>query len=192
MHKPGLMGNTKNNLNEWVEEYTDDLYSWALHKVSDVELAKDLVQETFLAAAEKVDGFKGDSAPKTWLYSILNHKIIDFYRKKVRQPVKVENQVFSTFFVEGGEWKEERRPGKWHEDEEGHLLDDIEFQGVLKDCLDALPEKWNTCVKLKYLLSKNGEEICQELDITPTNFWQIIHRAKLQLRNCVEENWFNN
>lgn len=180
------------NLTEWVDSYTDDLYSWALHKVSDAELAQDLVQDTFLAAAEKIDGFKGDSAPKTWLYSILNHKIIDHYRKKVRQPVKVENQVFSTFFDEGGDWKREQRPQKWGEEEEGHLLDDAEFQEVLKDCLDALPEKWNTCVKLKYLLSKNGEEICQELDITPTNFWQIIHRAKLQLRNCVEENWFKN
>jgi RNA polymerase sigma-70 factor (TIGR02943 family) len=180
------------HLTEWVESYTDDLYSWALHKVSDAELAQDLVQDTFLAAAEKIDGFKGDSAPKTWLYSILNHKIIDHYRKKVRQPVKVENQVFSTFFDEGGDWKVERRPKKWDEEEKGHLLDDAEFQEVLNKCLDALPDKWNTCVKLKYLLSKNGEEICQELDITPTNFWQIIHRAKLQLRSCVEENWFSN
>jgi RNA polymerase sigma factor (sigma-70 family) len=92
---------SNNHLKEWVDKYTDDLFSWALHKVSDTELAQDLVQDTFLAAAEKIDGFKGDSAPKTWLYSILNHKIIDHYRKKVRQPVKVENQVFSTFFDEG-------------------------------------------------------------------------------------------
>jgi DNA-directed RNA polymerase specialized sigma24 family protein len=41
-------------------------------------------------------------------------------------------------------------------------------------------------------MNKNGDEICQELDITPTNFWQIVHRAKLQLRNCVKENWFEN
>ncbi|MCK5344766.1 MAG: sigma-70 family RNA polymerase sigma factor, partial [Candidatus Heimdallarchaeota archaeon] len=70
------------NLTEWVESYTSDLYFWALHKVSDPEQAKDLVQDTFLAAAEKVQGFKGDSTPKTWLFSILNHKVIDFYRKK--------------------------------------------------------------------------------------------------------------
>lgn len=187
-----LMGGSTNDLKAWVEAYTEDLYSWAYHKVSDPELAQDLVQDTFLVAAEKADDFKGDSTPKTWLYSILNHKIIDHYRKKVRQPVKMENQLFSTFFDEGGDWKIEKRPGKWHEEEEGHLLDDIEFQRVLKECLDALPVKWSTCVKLKYLLSKKGEEICQELDITPTNFWQIIHRAKLQLRNCVEENWFKN
>lgn len=179
------------NLSEWVESYTSDLYSWALHKVSDSELAKDLVQDTFLAAAEKAQRFKGDSTPKTWLFSILNHKIIDFYRKKVRQPVRVDNQVFSTFFDEGGDWKVEKRPGQWSNEDE-HLLDDIEFQAVLKECMDELPENWNTCIKLKYLMNKNGEEICQELNITPTNFWQIVHRAKLQLRSCVEENWFKN
>ena len=38
--------------------------------------------------------------------------------------------------------------------------------------------------------SKKGEEICEELGVSPTNFWQIIHRAKLQLRECVDTNWF--
>jgi RNA polymerase sigma-70 factor (ECF subfamily) len=37
---------------------------------------------------------------------------------------------------------------------------------------------------------KKGELICQELGITDTNFWQILHRAKLQLRKCIELNWF--
>lgn len=178
------------NLSEWVEIYTDDLYSRAFYKVSDSELAKDLVQDTFLVAAEKIDGFRGDSSPKTWLFSILNNKIIDVYRTRVKQPVSTDNEVFSRFFDAGGDWKTDKRPVSWDENEE-HLLDNSEFQQVLKSCLDALPEKWNTCVKLKYLMNKKGEEICQELDITPTNFWQIIHRAKLQLRACVEDNWLN-
>ncbi|MDX2414278.1 MAG: RNA polymerase sigma factor, partial [Bacteroidales bacterium] len=99
-----------NNLSEWVETYTSDLYSWAYHKVSDPEMAKDLVQDTFLAAAEKIQGFRGDSTPKTWLFSILNNKIIDFYRKRVKQPVKMENQVLSTFFDEDESWKVSQRP----------------------------------------------------------------------------------
>ena len=70
------------------------------------------------------------------------------------------------------------------------MLDDAEFQTVLQKCLNALPEKWNLCVKLKYLTGKSGDEICQDLDITSSNYWQMIHRAKLQLRNCVETNWF--
>lgn len=182
---------TENELVKWVSMYTDDLYYRAIFKVSDKELAKDLVQETFLAAAEKVSSFKGESSPKTWLFSILNHKIIDYYRKKGSQPITADSDTLSNFFDENEGWKTEKRPKDWHEDE-SNLLDDEEFQAVLKKCLDALPPQWNTCVKLKYLMNKNGEEICQELEITTSNYWQIVHRAKVQLRDCVETNWFQN
>ncbi|PIY34118.1 MAG: RNA polymerase subunit sigma, partial [Bacteroidetes bacterium CG_4_10_14_3_um_filter_42_6] len=57
-------------------------------------------------------------------------------------------------------------------------------------CLDALPDRWSLSIKLKYLMEKESEEICQELGVSPTNFWQIMHRAKLQLRDCVENKWF--
>lgn len=183
------MENTTPNLSHWVENHTEALYSWAVHKVSDPELARDMVQDTFLAAAERIGSFKGDSTPKTWLFSILNHKIIDHYRNRVKQPVNLDNQVFASFFDEEGSWKKEKRPQQW--DEETHLLDDETFRSILKICMDALPDQWSTTVKLKYLMSKKGEEICKELDISPTNYWQIIHRAKLQLRECIEQKWFN-
>lgn len=187
------MNETKNitDLSNWVETYTNELYSWALYKVSETELAKDLVQDTFLAAAEKIKDFQGDSSPKTWLFAILNYKIIDVYRKKVNQPVATENLFFNNYFDENGSWKHDKQPVDWNIDED-NLLDDDEFQKILKKCLDALPEKWNTCVKLKYLTEKSGEEICQELDIAPTNYWQILHRAKVQLRECIENKWFKN
>jgi RNA polymerase sigma-70 factor (ECF subfamily) len=181
----------KHDLAWWVKEYTDELFSWAFYKVSDDELAKDLVQDTFLAAAEKLMEFKGESSAKTWLFSILNFKIIDVYRKKVHKPVAYEPSGFMDFFDEEGSWQLEKRPKDWS-GQESNLLDDPEFQLVLKECLDALPEKWSVCVRMKYLTEKKGDEICQEVGITPTNFWQIIHRAKLQLRDCVEKNWFQN
>lgn len=178
-------------LNNLVTQYTEDLYKWAYYKTSSNETAEDLVQETFLAASEKIETFKGDSSAKTWLFSILNHKIIDYYRKKVNQPINLENDSISNFFTDDGSWQGEKKPKEWHE-EDVSLLDDNDFQLILKKCLDSLPEKWNTCVKLKYLSEKNGEEICQELGISSTNFWQIVHRAKLQLRDCIENNWFKN
>jgi len=177
-----------NNLTEWVNKYTDDMYSWAFFKVSDSELAKDLVQDTFLAAAEKISSFKGKSSPKTWLFSILNFKIIDHYRAKVKKPYNTDNDSISTFFDENGEWRHDKRPQDWHENNT-NLMDDEDFQLVLKKCLDLLPSNWNTCVKLKYLLGKSGAEICEQMEISKNNYWQMIHRAKLSLRECIESKW---
>lgn len=177
-------------LKSWVDKYTDDLYSWANFKTSSTELAEDLVQDTFLVAAEKMESFKGGSSPKTWLFSILNHKIIDFYRKKVNQTTSADDKDYGAFFDNDGAWHTASRPLLW--DNDTHLLDDDQFQLALSECLAALPEKWNLCVKLKYLAEENTEDICQELGIATTNLWQIIHRAKVQLRNCIDNNWFNN
>ncbi len=183
-----LMEEVKNSLAEWVEEYTNDLYSWALYKLSNKELAQDIVQDTFLAAAEKLSSFKGDSKPKTWLFSILNYKIIDVYRKKVKRNITVDGDIISNLFNSNGDWNSYYNVA-W--DDDGNLLDDIDFRNVLERCVDNLPDKWRLSVKLKYLQEESGEKICKDLDISPTNFWQIIHRAKLQLRECVKSNWFN-
>ena len=179
------------HLSDLVEKYTEPLYSHAFYKVSDAELAKDLVQETFLAAAENIESFKKESTPKTWLMAILNNKIIDFYRSKNKLAQPTEPQDFSQFFNEHKEWHSHKKPMSWN-NEDRSLLDDSEFQQILKDCLKALPAQWSTCVKLKFLTEKKGKEICQELEISPSNYWQIIHRAKLQLRDCIENKWIEN
>ncbi|WP_372932215.1 RNA polymerase sigma factor [Mariniphaga sediminis] len=123
------------NLTQWVETYTGDLYSWAFHKLPNVELAQDLVQDTFLAATEKIESFKGKSSPKTWLFSILNHKIIDYYRKKVNQTVPHENKSLTRFFEPEGSWKENRRPGRWYDNDDENLLDNHDFRAILKKYL---------------------------------------------------------
>ena len=184
------MSDQNKQMAEWVEAFTEDMFNWAAYKLSDEELARDIVQDTFLTAFEKLHTFKGESTPKTWLYSILNFKIIEVYRKKGRKTIPHELDSIDNFFDENGEWVKAERPETW--DAEEHLLDDPDFQAILKKCLDALPEKWNNCVKFKYLMNINSDKICQELEISPANFWQIMHRAKLNLRDCVDKNWFKN
>ncbi|NOY49680.1 MAG: sigma-70 family RNA polymerase sigma factor [Chlorobi bacterium] len=175
---------------KWVDEYAAGLLKRAMFKISDTEIAKDVVQDTFLAATEKLHTFKGESSPKTWLYSILNFKIIDYYRSKARQTVSPASQSLLKFFTETGEWNDPKKPRAW-EDDDSHILDDPDFRLVMRNCLEALPEKWNACISMKYYLDKKGDEICQDLGITPTNLWQIIHRSKLNLRDCIETNWYN-
>lgn len=180
----------------WVETWSDKMYSWALYKTNSKETAEDLVQETFLIAFQSFDKFEGKSDPKTWLFGILNHKIVDYFRKVYRQPVVNESDrnpesgkdFLDTFFDADDGWIKEQRPNPWPED--GHLLDNPEFVKTLQACMNELPSNWFAAINLKYLEEKKGEQICQELEITPTNFWQILHRAKLQLRKCLEIHWF--
>lgn len=182
-------------IESWIIEYTNNLYSWAFFKTSNKESAEDLVQDTFLTAHEQFAKFRGESTPKTWLLAILNNKIRAYYRKKYRQLAEKErsetsnSSIFGQLFDENGRWKNKEKPLAWHGDQ-GHLLDNVEFNSVLKSCLDKLPEHWQVAVNLKYIEQKKGDVICQELDIAPTNFWQVLHRAKLQLRKCLEINWF--
>ncbi len=176
-------------LEQWVEEYTSALYSRALYKVSNSELAEDLVQDTFMVASEKVSDFNWMSSPKTWLFSILNNKIVDHYRKKINKTTSLDNDYEYNHFDEDGKWLSSKSSILWN-DKDSNLLDDEEFNLILARCMSALPEKWSFSMKLKYLTDKSGEEICQELGITSSNYWQIVRRAKLQLRDCINENWF--
>lgn len=181
----------------WVEMYSDKMYSWTFYKTNSKEIAEDLVQDTFLAAFESISKFEGKSDPKTWLFAILNNKIAEHFRKIYRNPILSENQAnpnegesfFDTLFDSNGEWQKEERPKEW-QNTEAHLLDDVAFVKVLQACMDKLPANWNAVIQLKYLEEKKGDLICQELGIAPTNFWQILHRSKLQLRKCLENHWF--
>ena len=66
----------------YYRNHWDALFRFAIQRVKQVEAAEDLVQETFLAAVQSRDRFKGQSTEKTWLFSILKHKLIDYYRKQ--------------------------------------------------------------------------------------------------------------
>ncbi len=176
---------------QWVNQYGDALYSWAIHKTNDESIAQDLVQETFAGAYQNLDGFNKTSSPETWLFGILRNKIVDHYRQSAKANTSSLHALDDTslWFDEDDRWKKEYRPEPW-EGSEVSLLDDPEFDSIFTHCVDELPVSWSTCIRLKYLGEKQTEEICQELEITATNLWQILHRAKLHLRNCLERNWF--
>lgn len=180
-------------INTWVEDFTDELYSWAYHKTSSKENAEDLVQETFLSAFKAFDSFKNESSPKSWLFKILNNKIIDYYRKSAKNPIQLaknEEQAslyFNGLFNENSRWKNYNIEDIW--DQEQNLLDNEEFIILYNNCINSLPEKWKQVIHAKYIIDAKANEICKELEITTSNYWQIIHRAKVLLKNCLEQKW---
>lgn len=179
---------TSKPFQEWVNDYTGDLLRWAMQRVSDKEVAKDLVQDTFVAAWEQREKFEGRSHPKTWLMGILKNKISDHFRKVYsRSTLSLEG---NPFFTEDGNWEEKMAPRDWSEETRPELMDQPGFHAVLNNCLEKLNMAYRAVVQAKYLESLEPEFICQELGISSSNYWQIIHRSKLQMRKCLEINWF--
>ncbi|CAM3091997.1 sigma-70 family RNA polymerase sigma factor [Flavobacterium frigoris] len=186
--------NSKSILEQWVNQFSDELYSWAFFKTSSKEVAEDLVQDTFLAAFHKIDSFQGKSQPKTWLFSILNNKVIDYYRLSARTTKKNFSltetsgyELSDGLFNSYGCWKTNDINAVW--DQEQELLDNPDFNTIMEKCMDDLPQKWKLAVTSKYLSEKKTEAICQELEITTSNYWQIVHRSKLLLKKCLELKW---
>ena len=182
-----LQNSNKLEPSQWVEQHGDYLFNYCLKRVYSREIAEDLTQETFLAAYRSKDSFEGKSSERTWLVSILKRKIVDFYRKKAVQ--KEDPEVnFELPFYQSGRWNPGRVPGNWKKEEKS--LETKEFYDILAYCLSLLPEKWQSTFSLKVMEEISSEKICKELNISKSNLWVILHRARLKLRECLEENWF--
>lgn len=178
--------------NTWVMNYGDYLYSYACTRIDDRELARDLVQETFLAALQSWGKFDGRSSEKTWLTAILKNKIFDVYRKKAAHPatqsLSTESSGTDEFFEESGHWKQGQYPEPFGI-EEPVSLENKEFDGILSSCLAKLPPLWKSVFTMKHIEEESSDEICAQLEISSSNFWVISHRAKVSLRDCLQRNW---
>jgi len=180
----------------WVKTYSDYLYSLALIKVNNKETAEDLVQETFLSAFKAKGSFKNESSEKTWLTAILKNKIIDYYRKKdVLKDVTsyisdTETNFDEHFFNKSdGHWLPEPAPLAWKELADAKVNQN-EFDSIIQYCIQKMPTKLAPVFIAKFLDDSDAEIICKEFNITSSNYWVIIHRAKVLIRSCLEKNWF--
>ena len=162
-------------------------------QLRDGDLAEDVVQETLLAAVAGRTGFSGRSSVRTWLTGILRHKIIDAIRHKQRRPsvaalsdATLDSDVLDEMFTAEGAWKV--APADWGNPE--NALAQSEFMEVLARCLDKLPPATARVFTMREILELDTDEICKELSITANNVWVILHRARVSLRECLEQNWF--
>jgi len=182
---------TENNLNDWLTEHGDYLYRFALARLRDPHQAEDAVQETMLAAI-KSNSFHGDSSARTWLTGILKHKIIDLQRKQIReQPISdlidldASEHSMDDFFDKSGHWLDKPQTL----DMPDNSLEQKQFLAVLDECLSKLPKKLKAIFMLRDVHELENENICKELDITATNAWVMLYRARMGLRKCLELNW---
>jgi RNA polymerase sigma-70 factor (ECF subfamily) len=184
------------NPSQWVAMYGDYLLSLAMLKVNSRETAEDLVQETFISAIKAKDTFRHNSSEKTWLVSMLKNKIIDHYRKKdVLKDVSAyltdtEDDFNSHFFSNNyGHWLSAEAPASWSENADT-MLNRNEFDRIVQYCISKMPPKLVPAFVAKFIDNEDAETICKELHISASNYWVMIHRAKVLMRKCLEKNWF--
>ncbi|HEX6828435.1 MAG TPA: sigma-70 family RNA polymerase sigma factor [Burkholderiales bacterium] len=179
------------------EAYRGYLLKFALLQLRDPHLAEDAVQETLLAAITAREGFAGRSSIKTWLTGILKHKIVDLQRRQGRETpvadlVKAEaareTDEFDVLFRERDDhW--ETAPRNWGDPE--RTLEDKRFWQAFEMCAQGMSAAVARVFMMRELQGLETEEICKELDITPTNCWVMLHRARMAFRLCLEQRWLS-
>lgn len=181
----------------WVDEHGDYLFRYAVMRVRDEGTAEDLVQDTLLAAIQSLASYGGKSSERTWLTGILKHKIIDHFRKYSREvpldPAETDLSEFDPLFERQDEFKDH-----WHDTLSPRIwsmppdqaLQQNEFFGVLQNCISKLPERVAGVFTLREMNGLETAEICEILSLSASNFWVMMHRARMSLRRCIEINWF--
>ena len=193
--QPSAAASTASDPTSWVECHGDYLYSNALLRLGDPDLAAEMVQETFLGALKNRHSFAGHSSERTWLVGILKHKIIDHLRKTsreveftVKSPLGWETE--EPFHHKGrrrGHWRDREglAPHQWGSDPTAEL-ERKEFWTVLKGCLEDLPPRLVQAFSLREIDGLSSGEVCKILNIKANNLWVMLYRSRMQLRRCIE------
>ena len=146
------------------------MLAFALRRTRDRESAEDAVQEALLAALEGRAAYAGQSAPATWLFGILKHKIVDGLRRGPREePLEGELEDLPH---EG--------PGPEQLCARARAL-----EGFARG-LGRLPASTAQAFLMREVAGFDTPEVCRALRITPENCWVRVHRARARLRECPE------
>ena len=159
----------------------DALFTFAYHLTYNEDDANDLVQETYLKAYRFIDKYIKGTNAKAWLFKILKNAFINQYRKKSKQPTKVDYEEIISYHDE--------------ENDTGYTsymdLREEMFQGMMGDevtnAINALPVDFRVVILLCDIEGFTYEEISKIVDIPIGTVRSRLHRArnmlKEQLRN---------
>lgn len=176
------------NPTKWVAKYSDYLYNYTITRVSDAEIARDLISETFLAGLKSQVNFKGEATERTWLIAILKRKIIDHYRKSNSRKGRAEVRMDFKDSDDGGNWMEDKVANIMELTAED-VMENEELGLAIFSCIDQLSERQAAIFKAKTIDEQDTEIICKDYGISPSNLWVIIHRARTSLMACLDDSW---
>ena len=187
---------TPDDIQPYLHERRPDLVRFAEIQLGERALAEDAVQETLLAAMQGRERFSQRSQLKTWVYGILKRKIVDQIRQRghehplseMQSDEDEDDEILDRLFNQHGFWQPGSRPSAWVDPEES--LNQQQFWRVFDACLTHLPARNARVFMMREMLELNTCEICAALGISESNCGVILHRARLGLRHCLDQTWF--
>lgn len=160
--------------------HADALYNFAYHLTYNEEDANDLVQETLMKGFRFIDLYQQGTNAKAWLFRILKNAFINEYRKKAKQPNKVDYEDIVAY-----QDADEEKGGVAFD-----LREDI-FDGMMGDeitvALNSLPVDFKTVILLCDIEGFTYEEIAKIIDIPIGTVRSRLHRARNMLKESLKD-----
>jgi RNA polymerase sigma-70 factor (TIGR02943 family) len=179
-----------NQPDDWLTVHGDYLFNLAVGQVRDQAVAEDLVQETFLAALKARDRFARRSSDRTWLVGILRHKIYDHLRRVCRERVAHNDNTHSRPDQEVWDdsvlWTHEVAAECV---EPSRRMELAELREAMERALGTLPPRIAQVFQLYEIEERSNREVCTQLNISESNLWVMLHRARKQLREELAGWW---
>jgi RNA polymerase sigma-70 factor (ECF subfamily) len=168
-----LLGQTQ-AFGDLVTRYQNRLYNTLVNVLGSAEDARDVAQEAFVNAFQKLSSFRGQSAFYSWLFRIALNAAVSQQRKQTRVTVSIE-AAREQSGLEPADPRPETIPD--------HSLESIERQTAVRTALAQLPEEFRTVLVLKEMDDLKYEEIAEIVGCPIGTVRSRIHRARAELRN---------
>jgi RNA polymerase sigma factor (sigma-70 family) len=160
--------------------HINSMYNFAYRLTLDSDDAKDLLQDTYLKAFRFIDSFQQGTNAKAWLFRILKNSFINDYRKKSKEPSKVDYQEVETFYNS--------------EDVDRQITPDLRVEALqdmigdeISIALNSLEVDFRTVIILCDLEGFKYEEMAKILDIPIGTVRSRLHRARNLLKEKLSE-----
>ncbi len=163
-----------------VELYSGRIYNLGLRMLRNVQDAEDLLQEAYIIAFKKLHTFKGNSTFYTWIYRIAVNIALGKLREQSKLQVSYSIQEPDFEAIHGHHFSD------WPEFIE-RKISGVEFQKVLKYAMDELSEKYRSVFVLRDLEGLSTTETAEALDLTESNVKVRLMRARLSLRDRMND-----
>jgi len=152
-----------------------------------MEAAEEVVQETFVAALGAIEQYSATGSEGAWLLGICKRKVIDHVRRRNRPDAGVGGDLGSdpseAMFDAKGNWRFDPRALKGRPE---RALESEEFWQAFRNCLQRLSQRQADAFTLREVDDLASDEVCKELEISASNLWVLLHRARLSLTGCMK------